>query len=124
MMRDLLKLLKAAGDESRLRILNILRLRPLCVCEIAEVLGLAQSTVSRHLKLLEESGLLERTKNGLWVEYALSITPENSPQHGLLALIQEIFKKTDQLGIDEAKARRVNRCELTTSGELSKAGTL
>ena len=70
-MRDLLRALKATADESRLRILGILQVRPLCVCEIASVLGLAQSTVSRHLKLLEESGLLERTRNGLWVEYRL-----------------------------------------------------
>lgn len=111
-MRDLLKLLKAAGDESRLRMLNILRLRPLCVCEIAEVLGLAQSTVSRHLKLLEESGLLERTKNGLWVEYALSRMPENSPQHRLLILLKEGLSGVETIHSDEQKTRVVDRHQI------------
>lgn len=112
-MRELLKALKAAGDESRLRILNMLRLRPLCVCEIADVLGLAQSTVSRHLKLLEESGLLHRTKDGLWVEYTLAEVPETSPQHRLLRLIRDTLAETDKTRADEEKARRVDRRVLT-----------
>ncbi len=46
------KIFKALCDRSRLRIINILSLKPLCVCEIAEVLGLSQSTVSGHLRVL------------------------------------------------------------------------
>ena len=108
-MRELLKTLKAAGDESRLRILNMLRRRSLCVCEIAEVLGLAQSTVSRHLKILEDCGLLERTKDGLWVEYRLAPAQEGSLPHCLFALIEQEVSVTDTARADEDKARRVDR---------------
>ena len=108
-MRELLKALKAAGDKSRLRILNMLRRRPLCVCEIAEVLGLAQSTVSRHLKVLEESGLLTRTKSGLWVEYTLAPTPEGSVQQRLLLLVEAALAGTPGLHADSEKAARVDR---------------
>ena len=108
-MRDLLKALKAAGDESRLRILNMLRYRPLCVCEIAEVLGLAQSTVSRHLKLLEESRILERAKDGLWVEYRLASAMEDSVQHDLLVLVDKALRDTDIARADREMAARVDR---------------
>ena len=108
-MRELLKTLKATGDESRLRILNILRRRPLCVCEIAEVLGLAQSTVSRHLKLLEDSGFLQHSKDGLWVEYTLVSAPEGSMQHRLLSLVEEMLAGTETARVDEEKAMHVDR---------------
>jgi len=108
-MRDLLKALKATADESRLRILNILRIRPLCVCEIADVLGLAQSTISRHLKILEESGLLERTKDGLWVEYRLASTTNGSVPYMLLELLKNALHGLDTIRKDEQKAQQVNR---------------
>ena len=108
-MRELLKTLKAAGDENRLRILNMLRLRPLCVCEIADVLGLAQSTVSRHLKMLEDCGLLERSKEGLWVEYRLVAAPEGSMQHLLTSLVLQEIGAGDAVRADEEKARSADR---------------
>ena len=108
-MRELLKALKAAGDESRLRILNMLRQRPLCVCEIAAVLGLAQSTVSRHLKILEECGLLKRAKDGLWVEYALMPAPKDSVQQRLLSLVEDALCGSEVTRTDVESARTVDR---------------
>ncbi|MDP6776783.1 MAG: metalloregulator ArsR/SmtB family transcription factor [Candidatus Latescibacteria bacterium] len=108
-MHHLLKVLKAAGDDSRLRALNILRLRSLCVCEIADVLGLAQSTVSRHLKVLEDAGLLERSKEGLWVEYRLTSAPEDSTEHRLISLVDQEFSASDAARADEARARSADR---------------
>ena len=108
-MQELLKVLKAAGDESRLRILNILRVRPMCVCEIADVLGLAQSTVSRHLKILEESDLLARTKDGLWVEYRLTQPSKGSLQQRTLALVADVLADEEAVRADREKARSVDR---------------
>jgi ArsR family transcriptional regulator len=108
-MRELTRLLKAAGDESRLRILNMLRQRPLCVCEIADVLGLAQSTVSRHLKLLEDCGLLVRSKDGLWVEYALALPPQGSVRNHLLGLVDGALRGSEAVRADEEKTRTVDR---------------
>jgi len=65
------KLFKALGDKSRLRILKMLELRPMCVCEIRYVLRLSQPTVSGHLKVLKEAGLVEDKKDGLWVTYSI-----------------------------------------------------
>lgn len=111
-MRDAVRVLKAAADESRLRILHMLQRRPLCVCEIAHVLGLAQSTVSRHLKQLEECGLLQRTKDGLWVEYRVPDPASGSLQRALLELLRSELAGKGAMGEDEARARVVDRREI------------
>jgi ArsR family transcriptional regulator len=69
---DYLNIFKALSDENRLRILLMLKQRPLCVCEIHEVLNIALSTISAHLKLLKNAGLIEDEKDGRWVIYRLS----------------------------------------------------
>ncbi len=71
-MKDFIKVMKALSDPNRVRMLKLLQHRVLCVCEIKEALGLAQSTASKHLKLLEEAGLIAFSKDGLWVNYRLA----------------------------------------------------
>ena len=63
---------KALADQTRLRILGLLRTGEICVCDIYESLGLPQPTVSRHLAYLRKSGLVETRKDGLWVHYRLA----------------------------------------------------
>ena len=65
---------KVIADPARLRLLSLLASKPgaeACVCDLVEPLGLSQPTISHHLKLLFEAGLLEREKRGLWVYYRL-----------------------------------------------------
>lgn len=64
--------MKALSDPNRVKMMKILQKRPLCVCEIQHLLGIAQSTTSKHLKLLEDADLVKSFKDGLWVNYALS----------------------------------------------------
>ena len=73
-MRDLIKIFKALSDRNRLRILKMLEIKPLCVCEITEVLQLAASTVSKHLSLLRDVNLIMDEKEGKWVIYRLNQT--------------------------------------------------
>ncbi|MFZ5569633.1 MAG: ArsR/SmtB family transcription factor [Thermodesulfobacteriota bacterium] len=68
-MRDFIKVMKALSDPNRVKMIKLLQRRVLCVCEITEALGLAQSTASKHLKILEEAGLITYSKEGLWVNY-------------------------------------------------------
>src|SRR5277367_3982517 len=68
-MDQLLTMLRAVGDPTRLRLLLILREAELTVSELTQVLGQSQPRVSRHLKLLCDAGLLERFKEGSWVFY-------------------------------------------------------
>lgn len=71
-MRDFIKVMKALSDPNRVRVLKVLEQRECCVCELQELLGLAQSTVSKHLKLLEDARLIDYSKDGLWVNYRLA----------------------------------------------------
>ena len=64
---------RALGDPARVRIVNLLATssEPVCACELYEPLGLAQPTVSHHLKKLVEAGLLDREQRGKWVYFSL-----------------------------------------------------
>ncbi len=71
-MREFIKVMKALSDPQRVKIIKMLGVKELCVCEMQEALGIAQPTVSKHLKILEDAGLVEKHKDGLWVNYRLS----------------------------------------------------
>ena len=71
-MKELVKVMKAASDPTRIKIMKMLQRKTMCVCEIQTALQIAQSTASKHLKILEDSGLIASSKDGLWVNYFLS----------------------------------------------------
>jgi ArsR family transcriptional regulator len=68
------ELFRALGDPARVRIVNVLATKgePVCVCELIEPLGLAQPTVSHHLKKLLDAGLVEREQRGKWAYFTLN----------------------------------------------------
>ena len=66
------ELFRALADETRLRILNLLCRKELCVCHIVETLKTGQSKVSRHLAHLRHAGLVDDRREGLWVYYSLA----------------------------------------------------
>ena len=71
-MRKFIKVMKALSDPNRVKMVKLLQHKVMCVCEIQAALGLAQSTVSKHLKILEEAGLISYYKDKLWVNYSLA----------------------------------------------------
>ncbi|MCK8603779.1 ArsR/SmtB family transcription factor [Desulfoferrobacter suflitae] len=77
-MKQFVKIMKALSDPNRVKIVKLLQRRSLCVCEIQSLLGVSQPTVSNHLKVLEEAGLLAYQKDGLWVNYFVT-NGESSP---------------------------------------------
>jgi ArsR family transcriptional regulator len=79
------QLFKALGEPARVKILNVLATsdEPVCACELIPALGLAQPTVSHHLKKLTEAGLLAREQRGVWAFY--SIDPAAAERLGALA---------------------------------------
>ena len=71
-MDEFIRVMKALSDPNRVKLLKMLQERVMCVCELRSALRLAQPTVSKHLKILEEAGLVRREKDGLWVNYTSS----------------------------------------------------
>ena len=68
-MRDFMAVTKALADENRVRVLMFLGDGELCVCQIIEMLGLAPSTVSRHMSVLGAAGLVDSRREGHWIYY-------------------------------------------------------
>ena len=86
-MRELVNVMKALSDPGRVKVLKMLQARELCACEIIRQLGLAQPTVSRHLKVLLDAGLITGRKVGSWVHYRLAEHPGTPYARVMLAAL-------------------------------------
>ena len=72
LMKDFVRVMKALSDPNRVKIVKMLQYKTMCVCEIRAALQITQPSVSKHLKVLEGAGLLDCTKDGMWVDYHLT----------------------------------------------------
>jgi DNA-binding transcriptional ArsR family regulator len=106
-MRDLLAITKALADSNRIRILAMLQAGELCVCQIVEVLGLAPSTVSTHLSVLEHARLVEGRKSGRWVYYRLPDAPGDPNVRECLQWISHSLVDDGVVASDREKVARV-----------------
>jgi ArsR family transcriptional regulator len=87
---QVVEMLRAAGEPTRLRVLALLAREELAVTELVQILGHSQPRVSRHLKLLAEAGLVERFPDGAWVFYRLcGAEPQRSLVHAVLDRLPE-----------------------------------
>ena len=111
-MRQHLKVFKALGDRNRLRIMKMLEVKAMCVCEITEVLNLAPSTVSKHLSLLHEADLIEDRKEGKWVNYSLPGKSRIPFVSEMLNLIRFSLEDDSQIQADRKKAKMVDRVKI------------
>jgi len=82
---ELITVLKALSDETRLRIIGLLINHELNVNEIVDILSMGQSRISRHLKILSDAGILSCRKDGLWAFYTVAV---NGPAESLIKLLQ------------------------------------
>ena len=108
-LKNMEKIIKALADERRIRIIYLLKTKKdLCVCEITNIIGLSQSTISSHLKVLENAGLIESHKDGLWVNYNI-----NSQlcffSREFIEIIYKDLKKDKQIVSDLKKLKNINR---------------
>lgn len=108
-MKPLIKVMKALSDPGRLKMLKALEDRRLCVCELQEATGLAQSTVSKHLKILEEAGLVSWEKDGSWVNYTLAPEGENPYAQSLLAQMPHWLNEDKAVAEMRARLPEIHR---------------
>jgi len=106
-VRDFELALKAAGDPTRTRILKLLEGGGLCVCQIQAVLGLAPSTVSKHLAILKTAGLVEDQRDGKWIEYALAPKGRNPYVNGVLAMLRGPLDRDSAVAADRKRLRAI-----------------
>jgi ArsR family transcriptional regulator, arsenate/arsenite/antimonite-responsive transcriptional repressor len=112
-MKKSLKLFKALGDRNRLRIIKVPQHKnSRCVCEICEVLGIGQPTTSRHLRILEEAGLIVSTREGKWVNYSLVGKSGDDVLDRILTLLSGLMNDDPQVLSDVRKVESIDRCIL------------
>ena len=104
-MREVLAITNALADESRVRALMALTGGQLCVCQIAELLQLAPSTVSKHLYILRQGGLVESQKKGRWIFYSISSEPDPAARQSI-EWLQGSLKKDSRI-LEDAKRLKI-----------------
>jgi len=106
-MRNIINITKALSEENRVRALMMLRQGELCVCQLIQMLGLAPSTVSKHMSILYQAGLVDARKEGRWNYYRLA--DEDAPEFVLEAIkwVQDSIGKDKQIVRDAKQVKRV-----------------
>ncbi len=106
-MQDVMDTLKALSDENRVRILCTLKGHELCVCQLIELLGLAPSTVSKHLSILRAARLVESRKDGRWMYYRLASAPRLPEVKKMTSLILESLQGSWQIEEDRKQLGKI-----------------
>ena len=96
-MKQFIKVMKALSDPGRVKILKMLQHRNMCVCEVQAALGIAQSTASNQLKVLEAADLIRFEKDGLWVNYMLADGEDNAYAKTLLAELKNWLEEDREI---------------------------
>jgi DNA-binding transcriptional ArsR family regulator len=102
-IKSVLNVFKALSDLNRLRILLSLRGGQLCVCQIIALIGLAPSTVSKHLSILHQADLVEVEKQGRWIYYRLS----HAVDKRLMKWLEATLADDEQINADAATLKRI-----------------
>jgi ArsR family transcriptional regulator len=110
-MRELLAITKALADENRLRAVGLLRHQELCLCQIVEVLGLASSSVSRHMSILQQARLVESRKQGRWAYFRLAEDDVPQAVRDVLETILVSLSSEKQAKADQKSLKAVLKIE-------------
>ena len=105
-MFEFMAVMKALSDTNRVRVLCALLGQELCVCQIIEMLGLAPSTVSKHLSILRQARLLEDRKEGRWMYYRHPDRP-NALVKKVLALLKASLPDDEQMQADRDQVEKI-----------------
>jgi len=111
-MKEFLKVMKAASDPTRVKMLKMLEQKAMCVCEIQTGLGTAQSTASKHLKILEDAGLVVSRKEGLWVNYALADGRQSPYAAALLGNLRHWLNEEPEIAAVTRQASVLDRYQI------------
>jgi len=103
------EIFKALSEPNRIRILKMLQQRSLCVCEITEILGLATSTVSKHLSILKEAGLIIDEKDNKWINYRINPNPDDAGIISALFSVRLLMEEDEMIMQDREKLKVVDR---------------
>ncbi|MCD6459207.1 winged helix-turn-helix transcriptional regulator [bacterium] len=110
-MKTLVSCLKALADKNRLRIIKLLQHKKMCVCELADIIGISQPSLSRHLNKLKSAGLIGSEQDGFWTNYFLKNT-NNIYGKILITIIKDWLNDDECIKEDFHKAQYTDRNKL------------
>ena len=105
-MCDCMIVIKALADENRVRTNMVLRQRELCVCQIIDFLGLAPSTVSKHMSILKNARLVESRKNSRWVYYRLAQNDTTPKAISAISWVSNCLKNDRIISEDDRRIKK------------------
>jgi len=108
-MQDLIKVMKALSDETRLRILRVLLEKECCVCEVLQALDISQSRASRNLGILQDAGFLRARRDGAWIVYSVDWESANRYAASLAKLLKDSPVANEVLAQDKERLSRAVR---------------
>ena len=108
-VKESTNIFKALSDKNRLRILKMLQIKPLCVCEITDILQLAASTVSQHLGILKKEGFILEERDGKWVNYLINQRPNDQRISAILSQLDFWLGDNQLIENDKQKVKVVDR---------------
>ena len=111
-MREFMAVTKALADPNRVRILLALRRGELCVCQITELFGLASYTMSKHLSILHQAGLIRSRKTERWVYYRLPDRSVPAVVRAALAWVRQSLAKTEVVRDDARRLDKILQTDL------------
>ena len=115
-MDQFLSIVRALSDRSRVRALLALTNQQLCVCQIMELLGFAPSTVSKHMTILKQAGLVKSQKRGRWVYYSLPGNEASELVRETLEWLNHSLGQTTQVSNDIKRIRGIVQLDPTLLG--------
>ena len=126
-LQDFMNIAKALSDENRVRALMCLGRGELCLCQIIEVLGLATSTVSKHMAILLQAGLVHVRREGRWRYFRLA--GDNAPPHvgNVLRWVMDSLSGDGTVSLDSARLEEIRKIpleEFCVKTRHGKRGTL
>jgi ArsR family transcriptional regulator len=106
-MRPFMAMTKALADEKRVRVLLALQGGELCVCQITELFGLAASTISKHLSILYQAGLVDSRKDGRWIYYSLPAKGVSAPARDAIRWVTKSLAGDPRPVDDAARLKKI-----------------
>ena len=110
-MRAFMTVAKALADENRVRVVLALPRRELCVCQIVELLELAPSTVSKHMAILKQAGLVESRKEGRWIYYRLAGDDAPAEVRSAIAWVRDALGRKQETRADRQRLQEILACD-------------
>jgi DNA-binding transcriptional ArsR family regulator len=112
-MHEFMNLSKALADANRVRMVMALRDQELCACQLTELLGLAPSTMSKHLSILYQARLVNMRKDGRWVYYSLPGRQAPAPVRAALEWVSTSLAEDERTAADAQRLKQLLKIDPT-----------